>query len=170
MYVAIVGALTPSGQFIAKSLKNSETVKILFTVDEGYEATKPIVGQYRTIDEALRVPHVTSFCIIDVLNDEKTAERAKIYRFYGVSAIVCGLMLNSEDLVSLEKGYSVRHRTFASVLIEPDLLKFSPEDMLAAVRRLLRWLTLNRNSAAFDKQVYYKVFHTISTGHGIVPV
>ncbi|MBO6281412.1 MAG: hypothetical protein J6N49_02645 [Alphaproteobacteria bacterium] len=182
IYVAIIGALTPFGQFIAESLKNSETVKVLFTVDEGYYETKPTAGQYRTIDEAFAEQHGASFYVIDVINDDKTAERAMSYRFYGVSAIVCGLTLNPEDVKALEKGYSVRRRTFAPVVVEPQLSQLADrfnadekepmvlDDMYKAIRKLLRWLNFGKHPIAVAKQVYYNVLQRLSTEHTIVPV
>lgn len=169
IYIAVVGALTPFGQFLVQSVKQSKTSKLLFTVDGSYEVSKPSAGQYRTIDEALAEQHVASFYVIDVVNDNKTAERAMTYRFYGVSAIVCGLSLTEKDVQALEKGYHVRRRTFAPVVVEPQLSELANSfdaaekepsiltDMVSSLRKLLRWMNFGLRPVSAMKQVYYKM-------------
>jgi len=169
IYVGIVGALTPFGQFLVQSINKSKTSQVLFTVDAGYEVTKPSAGQYRTIDEALTELHAASFYIIDVINDDKTAERAMNYRFYGVSAIVCGLVLTEQDIQALERGYHVRRRTFAPIVVEPQLSELVNHfdaaekeptvqaDMCFSIRKLLRWLNFGLHPVAAMKQVYYRM-------------
>ena len=169
IYVGIVGALTPFGQFLIQSINQAKTCKVLFTVDESYEACKPANGQYRTVDEALTEMHAGSFYIIDVINDEKSAERAMNYRFYGVSAIVCGLTLTEKDIQALEKGYSVRRRTFAPVVVEPEFDKnrvvadeTSKTNMLLSIKKILRWLNFGLHPVAAMKQVYYRILPKLS--------
>lgn len=164
IYVGIVGALTPFGQFLVQSVKQSTTCKVLFTVDEGYEVCKPSDGQYRTIDEALVEPHAGSFYIIDVVNDEKSAERAMNYRFYGVPAIVCGLTLSEKDILALERGYHVRRRTFAPVVVEPEFNRDkvttdeeSKNAMLLSIKKILRWMNFSLHPMSAMKQVYYRI-------------
>lgn len=163
MYVGIVGALTPFGRVLIQAIKESKVCQVLFTVDEGYEACKPAIGQYRTVDEALTETHAGSFYIIDVISDEKTAERAMNYRFYGVSAIVCGLTLTEQDIHTLEKGYHVRRRTFAPVVVEPEFNKNKvttdeeKNDMLLSIKKILLWLNFGLHPIAAMKQVYYRV-------------
>ncbi|MEE6206907.1 MAG: hypothetical protein VZR95_02515 [Alphaproteobacteria bacterium] len=175
IYVGIVGALTPFGQFLVQSVNRSKTCQVLFTVDEGYEVTKPSACHYRTVDEALAEQHVASFYVVDVINDDKTAERAMNYRFYGVPAIVCGLTLTEEDIAALEKGYSVRRRTFAPVVVEPQLSELvntfdasvkEPTvlaDMCFSIRKLLRWLNFGLHPVTAMKQVYYRMLPKLGT-------
>ena len=160
VYVGIVGALTSRGQNLVQIIKKSTGVcKLLFTVDSGYQANDIGKGEYRTVDEAVAVQFCPSFVVIDVM-EEGYKERAKLYRFYGITAIVGGGELSEQEMDTLEKGYNVLHRTFAPVLIEPSLITEAAQTAFNAIRKILKWVYTQ--PVKFEKQVYYNLLSKIN--------
>ena len=159
--LGIVGALSPLGQSLVQIIKQSENCKLLFTVDAGYDCNSYARGEYKTIDAAIAAQYgASSFVIIDVVKDSKYKERAQAYRFYGIPAIVGGAELSEQEMVALEKGYSVRRRTFAPVIIEPSLVTAAAQGVFVAIRKIAGWLHAQPGRIA--KQVYYNLLPRIS--------
>ena len=160
-YLGIVGALSSLGQSLVQMIKNSENCKLLFTVDDGYEHNSRTKGEYRTVDAAVAAQYGnSSFMIIDVMQDGYK-ERAKLYRFYGIPAIVGGAELSDQEMASLEKGYSVRRRTFAPVIIEPSLVTEAAQGVFNIVHDIVHWLYAQ--PVKLVKQVYYNILPNIDT-------
>ena len=160
MNMGIVGALSPLGQSLVQIMRESGNCKLLFTVDGGYENNSRARGEYRTIDAAVAAQYGAAFVIIDVMDDGQFKERAKLYRFYGIPAIVGGAELSEQDIAALEKGYSVRRRTFAPVVIEPSLITGAAQSAFAAVGKLVHWLYMQPFKVV--KQVYYNILPKIN--------
>lgn len=119
IYVGIVGALSPLGQKVADFLKEqSDLYRIVFYVDAGYRVSSPGLATYASPEAALSFNQPPTL-IIDCDDPITAVERAKTYRFYAVSAIMCcTCMLN--DLELLQCSYVAENQPVPALLITPD--------------------------------------------------
>lgn len=119
IYVGIVGALSPLGQKVARFLKEqSDLYRIVFYVDAGYRVSSPSLATYASPEAALSFNQPPTL-IIDCDDPITAIERAKTYRFYAVSAIVCCTCLLN-DLELLQCSYVAENQPVPALLITPD--------------------------------------------------
>lgn len=88
IYVGIVGALTPVGQKVSSILSKRADVKIVFREDDLYQEHVPLMGVYNNLETAL-MRHEPSV-VIDCCAPERAAMHLATYKFYEVTAILCG--------------------------------------------------------------------------------
>lgn len=119
IYVGIVGGLTPLGQKVINFLqKEKDAYRVVFCVDKEYKLNSPHDATYANVEAALSFNQTPSV-VIDC-DDENTAiERAKIYRFYAVPAIMC-CACEPEALDDLRCSYVAENQKAPSLLITPD--------------------------------------------------
>ena len=119
IYVGIVGALSPLGQEVARFLKEqSDLYRIVFYVDAGYRVSSPGLATYASPEAALSFNQPPTL-IIDCDDPITAVERAKTYRFYAVSAIMCCTCM-LKDLELLQCSYVAENQPVPALLITPD--------------------------------------------------
>lgn len=119
IYVGIVGSLSSLGQKVLNFLqKEKDAYQVVFCVDKEYRANSPQGATYANVEAALSFNQAPSL-VIDC-DDENTAlERAKIYRFYAVPAIMC-CTCSPDELDDLRCSYVAENQKAPSLLITPD--------------------------------------------------
>jgi len=119
IYVGIVGSLTPLGQKVLSFLqKEKDAYQVVFCVDKEYKLNSPKDATYANVEAALSFNQAPSL-VIDCDNENTALERAKVYRFYAVPAIMCCTCL-PDELDDLRCSYVAENQKAPSLLITPD--------------------------------------------------
>ncbi len=119
IYVGIVGALSPLGQEVINCLLSQMSLyRIVFYVDAGYRVSTPSEATYSSVEAALSFNQPPTL-VIDCDDPISAIERAKTYRFYAVSAIMCCTCMPAE-ISDLRCSYVAENQEVPSLFITPD--------------------------------------------------
>ena len=119
VYCGIVGALNPLGQRVVNFLKDkTDEYRIVFCVDKDYIVNSPSAATYASVEAALSFNQPPTV-IIDCDDPSDALERAKSYRFYAVSAIMC-CTCTPDELDTLTRVCGVEEVPTPSILTVPD--------------------------------------------------
>jgi hypothetical protein len=140
IYVGIVGAQSPLGQKVTQFLlPQKDLYRIVFYVDAGYRVNSPSLATYASVEAALSFNQPPTL-VIDCDDPITAIDRAKTYRFYAVSAIMCCTCMPSE-LDDLRCSYVAENQQAPSLFITPD---YRP--------RVVRLIDFYLNVAARDRK------------------
>lgn len=119
IYVGIVGALSTLGQKVINNLLSQKSMyRIVFYVDAGYRVSTPSEATYSSVDAALSFNQSPTL-VIDCDDPVSAIDRAKTYRFYAVSAIMCCTCM-PDELSDLRSSYVAENQEVPSLFITPD--------------------------------------------------
>ncbi|MBR1600562.1 MAG: hypothetical protein IJ677_03185 [Alphaproteobacteria bacterium] len=119
IYVGIVGSCSPLGLKVIDALSNDfDKYRIVFCVDRQYKVNTPSKATYASVEAALSFNQPPTV-LIDCDNPDGTLDRAKIYRFYAVSAIMC-CACSSDELDTVSRVFGVEEVLTPSLITVPD--------------------------------------------------
>ncbi|MBQ8482115.1 MAG: hypothetical protein IJ532_06230 [Alphaproteobacteria bacterium] len=96
----------------------TDTYRIVFYVDEGYKINSLTAATYASAEAALSF-NQSPTVLIDCDEPTTALERAKVYRFYAVPAIMC-CSCKSDELDTVSRVYGVQEVPSPSILTVPD--------------------------------------------------
>lgn len=96
----------------------TDEYRIVFLVDKDYEFNSTVEAKYANLEAALSFNSPPTV-VVDCGDADKAAERAKIYRFYSVSAILC-CSCNLDELDTICRVHGIEDPQAKALFLVPD--------------------------------------------------